>query len=86
MYTIEPYPEAEAAIAALPETARDGYDDAVKVMQLVPWNGQPYSDAEPGGPMRQLVFGPGGMGLVTYLVLEDQQRVDVLRVAWVGDD
>jgi hypothetical protein len=34
--------------------------------------------------MRQLVFGPGGYGMVTYLVLEDEQRVDVLRVQWAG--
>jgi hypothetical protein len=29
-----------------------------------------------------LAFGPGG--LVTYLILEDQRRVDVLQVHWVG--
>lgn len=39
---------------------------------------------KPDGPMRQLVFGPGGYGMVTYLVLEDEQRVDVLRVQRVS--
>jgi hypothetical protein len=28
---------------------------------------------------------PGGRGMVTYLVLEDQQLVDVLEVQWVGE-
>jgi hypothetical protein len=54
------------------------------VLELVPWNGQPYSDVDPDGVMRQWVFGPRGEGLVTYLILEDQWRVDVLRVTWVG--
>ena len=85
MYPVEPYPEAEAAIAALAEAARNGYDDAVKVMQLVPWNGQPYVASKPDGSMRQLIFGPGGAGPVTYLILEDQQRVDVLQVDWAGE-
>ncbi len=56
MYTVEPYPEPEAAIAALAEAARNGYDDAVKVMQLVPWNEQPYVASKPDGSMRQLIF------------------------------
>jgi hypothetical protein len=51
---------------------------------LVPWNGLPYNDAKPDGAMRQLVFGPGGAGVVVYLVLEDQQRVDVIRVVWLS--
>ena len=85
MYTVEPCPKAEAAVAALAEAARNSYDDAVQVMQLVPWNGQPYVASKPDGSMRQLVIGPGGAGLATYLILEDQQRVDVLRVACAGE-
>jgi hypothetical protein len=34
--------------------------------------------------VRTLVFGPGGDGLVFYLILEDQRRVDVLEVQWAG--
>jgi hypothetical protein len=52
------------------------------VLALVPWNGLPYNDDMPDGSMRQLVF--GHQRLVTYLILEDQGRVDVLRVQWVG--
>jgi hypothetical protein len=82
VYTVEPYPEAEEAIAALPQAASAGYRDAVEVIRLVPWNGRPYVSTKPDGSMRQLVFGQGGYGMVTYLVLEDEQRVDVLRVQW----
>jgi hypothetical protein len=34
------------------------------------------------GAVRQLVFGAHGEGMVTYLILDDQRRVDVLRVLW----
>ncbi|MGH3940945.1 MAG: hypothetical protein ACRDTG_20365 [Pseudonocardiaceae bacterium] len=50
----------------------------------MPWNGQPYNKALPDGTMRTVVFGPGGAGFATYLILEDQQRVDILQVTWVG--
>ncbi len=33
--------------------------------------------------MRTLAFGATGQGLVTYLVLDDQRRVDVLDVVWL---
>lgn len=54
------------------------------MLELVPWNGVSLSDAKPDGEVRQLVFGPLGKGLVTYLILEDRRRVDVLRVHWLG--
>ena len=27
---------------------------------------------------------PGGQGLITYLILEEQRRVDILDVLWIG--
>ncbi|MGH3916446.1 MAG: hypothetical protein ACRDTC_24005 [Pseudonocardiaceae bacterium] len=84
MYRVEPDATATAQINALPYDALLGYAEALGVMKLVPWNGVPLNDDNPGAQVRQLVFGPGGNGLVTYLILEDQQRVDVLRVAWIG--
>ena len=50
----------------------------------MPWNGDPYNRVDSKGAMRQLMFGPHSEGMVTYLILEDQQRVDVLRVLWLG--
>ena len=32
--------------------------------------------------MRQLPF--GRLGMITYLILDDQQRVDLLIVTWAG--
>ncbi len=85
MYRVRTYPEARNAIASLPEIALAGYAEALGMMRLVPWSGESINKANPGGEVRQLVFGPEGRGMVTYLVLEDQQFVDVLEVQWVGE-
>jgi hypothetical protein len=34
--------------------------------------------------MRTHVFGKHDQGLATYLILDDQRRVIVLRVLWMG--
>jgi hypothetical protein len=81
-YELEVYPDAEEQIDALPPEVRAALGRAMTVLALVPWNGLPYNDDMPDGSMRQLVF--GNQGLVTCLILEDQGRVDVLRVQWVG--
>jgi hypothetical protein len=42
------------------------------------------NDEYPEAPVRSVVFGAEGQGLVTYLVLEQQRRVDVLDVTYLG--
>lgn len=71
-------------VRALPLDARRAFDEAMEVVALVPGNGRPYNSKKPDLPMREFVFGADGRGTVTYLVLEDQQRVDVLLVQWAG--
>lgn len=83
-YTVELYPEATEQLRVLPAEARRALGEVLAVLELTPWNGDPYNAAKPDGWMRIWTFGAAGQGLVTYLVLEDQQRVDVLQVAWVG--
>jgi hypothetical protein len=75
---------AREQIAALPDNALVSYAQVLGVLELVPWHGHAYHQGNPKGAVRQLVFGPGGEGLVTYLILEDQQVVDVLEVMWIG--
>lgn len=82
MYRVRTYEEAVEQIAGLPNKALDHYAQVIDVLELAPWSGDPYNMSNPDGAMRQLIFGPGGKGMVTYLVLEDQRRVDVLRVLW----
>jgi hypothetical protein len=44
----------------------------------------PINTAFPDAPVRTLVFGAQSQGLITYLILEDQRRVDILKVLWIG--
>lgn len=83
-YDIEVYPEARVQIRALPGKGPTALAEAMAMLELTPWNGAPYNETNPDGAMRQLVFGPNGAGMVTYLILEDQRRVDVITVLWLG--
>lgn len=81
-YSLDVDPLAEQQIAALPQTALTALTDALTVLELVPWNGLPVNEVNPDGAVRQLPF--GGLGMITYLILDDQQRVDLLIVTWAG--
>lgn len=74
-YTILVDPAADEAILALPPQVRPALDEVVTVIGLVPWNGKPINQRNPDGALHQLVFGPGGHGILTYLILEDLQRM-----------
>lgn len=84
MYRIRTDPMAWDQIAALPDNALEFYAQVLGVLELVPWRGHAYHRGNPKGATRQLVFGPGGMGLITCLILDDQLLVDVLEVMWIG--
>lgn len=40
--------------------------------------------ANPDAEVRTLTFGLTAQGMITYLILEDQRRVDILDVLWLG--
>jgi hypothetical protein len=69
--------------SALPAEALPQLAETFAVLELTPWNSAPYNQDKPDSPMRLLAFAKGH-GLITYLVLEDQDRVDVLNVTWFG--
>jgi hypothetical protein len=69
-------------LSTLPREALVALADAVAVLELTPWAGDPLVDRNPGGAVRTLPFGEAG--LVTYVVLEEIERVDLLQVHWVG--
>jgi hypothetical protein len=74
--------EADEQIDALPYEALLPLAELFDALTITPWNGDPIKGSNPDAPLRVWTF--GSAGLVTYLVLEDQQRVDVVRVVWVG--
>jgi hypothetical protein len=48
---------------------------------LTPWSGRSVKpERDPDAPVRNLPFGPGGM--ITYLILDRDQRVDILLITW----
>lgn len=82
MYRVTTDHQVIEQVAALPIEALASYAELLVVLETVPWNGDPFHKDNPDGAVRAHAFGRGG--LVTYLVLEDQRRVDVLTVQWVG--
>ena len=76
-------PQVRSQIRALPAEVPPLLTDAMDVLELTPWSGRPYNEADPDGWMRQLDF-VDDRGFITYLVLDDQNRVDVLHVTWLG--
>ena len=83
-YAIDIDPGAQDAIAALPSDALLALAEAFAVLELAPWSAGRSVNPErnPDSGVRNLPFGAAGM--VTYLVVEQQRRVDILLVTWVG--
>jgi hypothetical protein len=80
-YSLDIDRAAQASIDVLPARALAALAEVFVVLELSPWSGRPVNpEMNPDGPVRVLTFDDGG--LVTYLILEELQRVDVLVVAW----
>jgi hypothetical protein len=80
-YSLDIDPRAQATIAALPADALPVLAEVLTVLELTPWNGRPVNPDNPDGAVRNMAF---GAGMITYLVLEEERRVDVLLIAWAG--
>lgn len=81
MYYVDTDPEAQDQVDALPRAALSAYAEARTFLEVSPWEGRSYNRRTPDVQMRTITFGTAG--LITYLILEDQQRVDILRVLWM---
>ena len=77
-------PEVTASVAALPLSVLPSLNEVFDLLKLVPWNGPPYNEDNPDGAMRHWVFGPGGVGDVIYVILENTRQVEVVRIVWLG--
>jgi hypothetical protein len=83
-YRVDEDERAQAQVRALPATALTSYGEIRVVLEIAPWSGDSLNNANPDGAVRTATFGPAPEGMVTYLVLEDIRRVDVLDVVWLG--
>lgn len=81
-YTLDLDPAARTQIRELPPAGTAALTEAFEVLSLVPERGEPINPDNPDGGVYQLTFS-GGRGLITYLLLTDQNQVDVLIVTWV---
>lgn len=72
-------------VHALPPDARAVFDELCTVIALVPGKSEPAAHHNPDGEVRFTAFSPAsGSGFVYYLILEDQHRVDLLELIWIG--
>ena len=83
MYSVTTDDESEPQLAALPPSALAPFAELRTMLEITPWNGNPYNKFKPDSPMRTCAFGPNTEGMVTYLILEDQRRVDLLNIVWI---
>jgi hypothetical protein len=72
-------------VRALPPDARAAFEELRSVIALVPWQSEPASRDNPDGEVRFASFSSAtGSGFVYYLILENQHRVDLLELIWIG--
>jgi hypothetical protein len=74
---------AEPQVEALPSHALHAYAELRTLLEVNPWAGNPINSTNPDAAVRTLTFGPHHEGFVTFLILEDQRRVDILTVMWL---
>jgi hypothetical protein len=73
--------EVLPVIKTLPLEALRPLPETWAFLELTPWAGRPWVDANPTGALRMTFF-DGGRGTVIYVILEDQRRVDVIDIWW----
>jgi hypothetical protein len=84
VYAVTTDEQSQQQIDALPADALAAFAEARAVLEVAPWNGAPYHKHRPESPMRAVTFGSHGEGDIVYLILDDQRRVDILVVVWLG--
>lgn len=82
MYRVVTDERTDEQISALPPVALNGFVEARALLEVHPWSGDPIHRDNPDGPVRTIGF--GAAGLITYLVLDHDRRVDLLEVLWAG--
>jgi hypothetical protein len=75
---------SQPQIEALPAAAGAPFAETRVVLEVAPRSGDPLIGAKPDGGIRTMIFGSSGEGMITCLILEDQRRVDILDVVWIG--
>jgi hypothetical protein len=84
MYDLTTDERSQPQIDALPAAGLVPFAEVRAALEVAPWStGESLNDEYPEAPVRSVVFGTEGQGMLTYLVLEQQRRVDILDVTWL---
>lgn len=85
MYAVELEPEARAQTLLLSFEGTLAFAEVLVALEADPWNFR-RSPAEPTGShfAHRTVSFAGGLGLVTFLILEHAAEVHVTRIVWLG--
>jgi hypothetical protein len=84
MYDVTTDERSGPQIEALPTHGLAPFAEVRAALEVAPWStGEPLNDEYPEAPVRAVLFGAEGQGMVTYLVLDRQRRVDILDVTWL---
>lgn len=87
MYRWELDGSAQREFVGLPPAARASlaaFMDAVVIVDPVQYQRRRDEPEEVSMPLRSLHFGPGGGGLVTFLVYPPDDLVLVVKIQWLG--
>lgn len=82
MYSVHLGVEAQEQLDALPAEALSAFAEIRVVLETAPWSGGPFVPENPEGAMRGHAF--ARVGFAVYVVLEEQRRVEVVKVIWAG--
>ncbi|MEV0147243.1 MULTISPECIES: hypothetical protein [unclassified Nonomuraea] len=80
MYKIILDPVVEDRIADLPDEALRPLAELFTLLETAPWSGLPFKPENPAGNMLTHAFGE--RGLTTYVILERQREVYLVRIEW----
>ena len=83
MFDVHLLDEARAVAAALPLETKKILAELLGLLEIEPYTGDRYRP--PDSDLRTAVIADGRL-LVIWLVLEDQDQVEVVRIIWSGND
>lgn len=83
MYRVETDILAKQQVDALPQHALNAYAELRTLLEVSPWSSDAINSRNQNAPVRTLTFGMRHEGVATFLILEEQRRVDVLSVIWL---
>ncbi len=83
MYRVVTDELVQQQIDALPAEALAFIAELRTLLEVQPWSGKPLHAKNPHG-VQTISFGPHDEGLVYYLILDDQRRVDLLNMIWTA--